>query len=137
VLFTDGVRFLARNGTLPEAVQSCVNQRDWLKLGKHMAARAELITAQRIFLQRPSLPKDGSIEDTLRAIESMITSGRAICVFLRGSTRHYSVISGYTPQSLRLFDSFGYRRVLRRSCGTRTSMSLHRFHLQSIITFEA
>lgn len=73
-----------------------------------------------------------------RGIEGMIISGKAPCVFLRGKSRHYTVISGYTPSSLRLFDSFGYHRVLRRSCGTAgTPGTLHRFHVQSIIALTA
>lgn len=133
-LFTAGVGFLSRQGTLLEAVHSCVAEREWPKLAQHLVATAQDIVGRPILLEQTRLSKGTTIHETIRSIEMMIASGKAPCVFLRGKSRHYTVISGYTPLSLRLFDSFGYQRVLRRSCGTtRTPGSLHRFHLQSII----
>lgn len=137
-LFTAGVGFLARQGTLLEAVHSCVGEREWPKLARCLVATAQDIVDRPILLERTTLSKSLEIRDTIRGIEGMITAGKAPCVFLCGKSRHYTVISGYTPSSLRLFDSFGYHRVLRRSCGTSgTSGSLHRFHLQSIIALTA
>ena len=137
-LFRSGVGFLARRGTLLEAVHSCVGEREWPKLARHLVATAQDIVDRPILLERARLSKGAAIHETIRNIERMITAGKAPCVFLRGKSRHYTVISGYTPLSLRLFDSFGYHRVLRGSCGTaRTPGSLHRFHLQSIMTLAA
>ena len=137
-LFTAGVGFLARQGTLLEAVHSCVGEREWPKLARHLVATAQDIVERPILLERIRLSKGVAIQETIRNIEGMINSGKAPCIFLRGKSRHYTVISGYTPSSLRLFDSFGYHRVLRRSCGTvRTPGSLHRFHVQSIIAVTA
>ena len=138
VLFTAGVHFLARQGTLPEAVHSCVGEREWPKLARLLVATAQDIVGRPIVLERVKLPKSVGSHDTIQSIERMITLGKAPCVFLRGKSRHYTVISGYTPLSLKLFDSFGYHRVLRRSCGTTGTPGLrHRFHLQSIIALSA
>ena len=137
-LFTAGVHFLARRGTLPEAVHSCVGEREWPKLARRVVATAQDIVDRPILLERVKLPNGAGNHEAIRSIERMITSGKAPCVFLRGKSRHYTVISGYTPLSLKLFDSFGYHRVLRRSCGTAgTPGSRHRFHLQSIIALSA
>ncbi len=137
-LFTAGVRFLARNGKLPEAVHSCVSERVWPQLAKHLVARAQLLVGRKILLERLMLPKDASVHETLRYIETMIISGKAPCIFLRGSYRHYSVISGFTPASLKLFDSYGYHWLRRRYCGTTGSpTALHRIHVQSIIALTA
>lgn len=137
-LFTAGVRFLDRQGSLPDAVHSCIGKRIWPRLGEHLVARAQPMADRPILLQRPRLSKDAHVGDTLRRIERMIDSGKAPCVFLRGRYRHYSVISGYTPLSLKLFDSFGYHRVLRRSCGTtRAPPPLHRLHVNSLISLTA
>ena len=137
-LFTAGVGFLARRGTLLEAVHSCVGEREWPKLARHLVATSQDIVGRPILLERAKLSQGVSTHEAIQRIEGMITSGTAPCVFLRGKTRHYTVISGFTPSSLRLFDSFGYHRVLRRSCGTTgTPGSLHRFHLQSIIALSA
>ena len=137
-LFTAGVRFLAQQGTLPEAVHSCVGEQEWPKLARYLVATAQDIVGRPIFLERARLSKSVAIRETIRSIEGMITSGKAPCVFLRGKSQHYTVISGYTPLSFKLFDSYGYRWVLRRSCGaTGTPRSLHRFHVQSIIALSA
>lgn len=137
-LFRAGVRFLARQGSLPEAVHSCVDERVWPELAKRIVARAQRMSDCPILLERPRLSKEAPVHETLRRIEKMITSGKAPCVFLRGRYRHYSVISGYTPVSLKLFDSFGYHWVRRSSCGIPgTPTSLHRLHLQSLIALTA
>lgn len=137
-LFAEGVRFLARRGNLPEAVHSCVAEREWPKLVEHMSGAAQAVADRSIHVEQPRLSKHESIHDALCRIEGIIRAGRAPCVFLRGKYRHYSVISGYTPVSLKLFDSFGYRWLLRRSCGTTlTPESLHRLHTPSIIALSA
>jgi hypothetical protein len=138
MLFTAGVRFLARRGSLPEAVHSCVGEREWPKLARHLVKLAQETCGRPILLERAKLLKGAGFDETSRDLTRIIASGAAPCVFLRGKTRHYTVISGYTPLSFRLFDSFGYHRVLRRSCGTRGAPGLrHHFHLRSIISLRA
>lgn len=137
-LFTAGVRFLEQNGSLAEALHSCVSKKIWPKLAERIVATAQPMAQRSILLERPKLSKDAPIQDTFCRIERMIASGKAPCMFLRGKYRHYSVISGYTPASLRLFDSYGHRWVWRQSCGTTaTPAALHRIHVQSIIALSA
>lgn len=134
-LFTEGVHLLARRGGLASAVHSCVAEEDWPQLAESVVKAAQPMADRKIRLDRPRLPTREATRETLHRIDALIASGQAPCVFLRGQTRHYTVISGYTPSSLKLFDSFGYRRVLRSSCGTRKHDSrLHRLHLHSIFT---
>ena len=133
-LFTAGVHFLARQGSLPEAVHSCVGEREWPKLARRVVATAQEIVDRPILLERDTLAKGVASHEIICSIERMIASGKAPCVFLRGKSRHYTVISGYTPHSLKLFDSFGYHRLLLKSCGTtRDQTSRHRLHVQSVI----
>lgn len=133
-LFTAGVGFLTRQGSLPEAVHSCIRERDWPKVATSIGVAAQDIIERPIVVEQAKLSRRVSSADTFRSLEQMIISGKAPCVFVRGKSRHYTVISGYTPLSFKLFDSFGYHRVLRRSCGTAGSASsLHRFHIQSIV----
>ena len=137
-LFTARVHFLARQMTLPEAVHSYIGEREWPKLAQFLVATAQDILDRPLLLEQAGLSKDADALQTIRSIERMVASGKAPCVFLRGKSRHYTVISGYTPLSLRLFDSIRYHRVLRRSCGTAgTSGTPHRFHVQSIIALTA
>lgn len=133
-LFTAAISFLAQHGSLPEALASCVSERVWPKLAERMVAEAQAIVERAIRVERQRLSKDASVDEALYRIEGMIVAGKAPCVFLRGKYRHYSVISGYTPVSLKLFDSFGHHWVLRRACGTTsTQVSLHRLHVPSIV----
>lgn len=135
-LFRTGVRFLDRHHALPEALLFYVHERLWLKLAERLVAKAQDTLGRPIVLDIPSLPEDAPINKTLHRIERMIASGKVPCVFLRGKYLHYSVISSYTPLSLKLFDSFGYQRVLRRSCASREPLSHHRLHVQSLIALE-
>ena len=134
-LFAAGVGFLTSRGALPNAVHSCVTERDWPKLAARIVEVTEAIAGRPIHLDRPLLPARETCQAALSRLDGLIASSKAACVFLRGRTRHYTVISGYTPASLMLFDSFGYRRVLRSSCGTRKGdRRRHRLHLRAIFT---
>lgn len=135
MLFAAGVGILARRGGLLTAVRSCVTEQDWPRLAASVVKAAQPMADRLIRLERPHLPTIEGGPEILNRIGSLVASGRAPCVFLRGWSRHYTVISGYTPASLVLFDSFGYRRVLRSSCGTRKRENKrHRLHLKSVFT---
>lgn len=137
-LFATGILFLEKRDGLPKAVRSCVRQQHWPKLAQRLVTATHDIAGFAVVLDHPGISATAPIEETLRHMEKMIDSGMAPCVFLRGGYRHYSVISGYTPASLMLFDSFGYHRVRRASCGTTAmNTSLHRFHTQSLLTVAA
>lgn len=134
-LFAAGISLLVRRGSLPTAVPSCVPERDWPTLAASVVRAAQAMSDRPLRTERPGLPGKETASKSLLTLNSLVASGKAPCVFLRGKTRHYTVISGYTPASLRLFDSFGYRRVLRSCCGTRKDDTrLHRLHLRSIVT---
>lgn len=56
-LFAAGVRFLARQGSLSEAVHSCVRERDWPKLAARVVASAQSALGRPILLQRQGCRK--------------------------------------------------------------------------------
>lgn len=134
LLFATGVRFLSRRGSLASAVRSCVPERDWPKLAARVVEAAQTITDRPISIERPRVTNDAPVGESLRLMEAFVGAGKAPCVFLRGRYRHYTVISGYTDASLKLFDSFGYRWVRRGSFRPGARRSPHRLHLQSLIT---
>lgn len=134
-VFAAGVGILARRGGLANAAHSCVTEQDWPKLAARVVKAAQSIAQRPIVLEGPRLDNRVVGAETFDWIEGIVASGKAPCVFIRGAYRHYSVISGYTAASLRLFDSFGYHRLLRTSCSTSNSGSaLHRLDLRSMIT---
>lgn len=136
-LFKAGVTFLARRGRLSRAVQSAVEEGTWPRLADHMATEARRL-GFCIVLEQSLKHNRMASADITRLIERLITSGKAPMVFMRGKYRHYSVISGYTPASFKLFDSFGYHWVRRSSCSIDpAAISVHRFHVPSLIAVSA
>lgn len=137
-LFAAGVHSLEQADCLAEAVHSCVGRERWQRLARSMVGDAREILDHPIRLRKPKLAAHTSARELIVCIEDMIASGEAPCVFFRGKYRHYSVICGYTSLSLRLFDSFGHHRMLKRTCSTgRLSTSLHRLHVPSLISISA
>lgn len=137
-LFKAGVAFLAKRGSLPSAVHSAVRKSVWPSLAKRMAKVASALDGIRIELAWPLAPGSAAADSVL-TLERLITSGQAPMIFMRGKYRHYTVISGYTPASFKLFDSFGYHWVRRSSCslGNSDRPTLHRFHIESLIAVSA
>ena len=139
LLFRAGLRFIDEQSNLLRAVPKSVGRKRWPLLAERLSVSAERLSGIPIVLERPLLPNaPPTAEETLIAIEMMIHANKAPMVFVRGEYRHYTVICGYTPKSLRLFDSFGYHWVRRTSCGpVASAKSLHRFHLSSLIAVSA
>jgi hypothetical protein len=137
-LFKTGVDFLAERGTLSAAVQSAVGEATWPYLAERVARVTRDLGSVRVELAWPLNPS-ASRAEIVETIERLITSGKAPMVFMRGKYRHYSVISGYTPASFKLFDSFGYHWVRRSSCSIARGEkpTLHRFHVESLISVSA
>ena len=137
-LFKAGVKFLDRRGSLPTAVHSAVGKAAWPLLAEHVADAAHKLGRFRIDLSQPITSRSAN-SAVIRGLERLITSGQAPMVFMRGKYRHYTVISGYTPASFKLFDSFGYHWVRRSSCNLAKTdkRTLHRFHIDSLIAVSA
>ena len=130
--------FLSRRGTLSTAVHSAIGEATWPHLVRRIAETAGKLADLRIELTTPFTGSSVPDESFLR-MDKLITAGPAPMVYMRGKYRHYSVISGYTPASFKLFDSFGYRWVRRASCSVAEAhkLTLHRFHIESLIALSA
>lgn len=133
LLFQSGVAYLARQGSLTKAVHTGIAQQACLKLARHVARAAQKKLCLHIMLEQPFPNAQLPVDEAMRMIEGLITSGKAPVVFMRGKYRHYSVISGFTKLSLRLFDSFDNHWVRRKSCGFGEGSARHRLHLPSLI----
>lgn len=138
-LFWTGIRYIDSHSNLSSAVRRAIARTSWPGLAERIRQHAQRLAGLQLTFAQPQA---GQLYDqpdrALEAIETMIASKHAPMVFMRGKYRHYSVICGYTPKSLRLFDSFGYQWVRRASCGHETcANSLHRFHVASLIAVSA
>lgn len=138
-LFSSGIKYIDSEASLSRAVRFSVGRRLWPRLAERLSIRAQAMTGIPLILDQPlSSAALSSPEEAFGAIEKMILRKQAPMAFVRGKYRHYSVVCGYTPVSLRLFDSYGYHWVRRSSCGTAESpKSLHRFHMASLIAVSA
>lgn len=137
-LFVDGIHYIAEHGDLSAALTSVVEKDLWHGLAESLCASAQPMANISINLECPFAHEKSAGADFIQEIERMITSGTVPAVLMRGKYRsHYSVLSAYTPLSLRLFDSYGYRWVRRASCRNLTvaSRSTHSFDLEGVITF--
>jgi hypothetical protein len=113
-LFKAGISFLAKQGEVPKAVHSGIGEATWPQLAQHVTRQAAELRVS-VLLEQPLANEHMSAALIARTIEQLITAGKAPVLFMRGKYRHYSVISGYSPFSFKLFDSFGYRWVRRSS----------------------
>ena len=59
-----------------------------------------------------------SFDQLLWSIETLVDLQTPVLTVLRGAYRHYSVVVGYTPARLMLFDSWGYAWINVSSCST-------------------
>lgn len=119
-LFDHGVRFLARKGRLETSSLEGMNERLWISLRDAMLSEQELARALRpvpIMLFPSGRPKE--LDHALAAITGSIDSGYPVLLALWGAYDHWTVVAGYTPSNLLLFDSWGFRRISISSIALR------------------
>lgn len=134
-LFIGGVRFLEQRDLLHRAVSGSIERRRWLTLTEFLRREARLNCDLSLRYEWPfEAEEETQPTQVLDAIEQILLQRKAVMAFLRGTYRHYSVISGYTPSSLTLFDSYGYRWLRKASCvATTTEPARHHIHAPSLI----
>ena len=134
-LFVTGVRFLDTAGILPKAVCWSIEKRRWHRLADVMRREARRSLGLTLHFDNPFANGQGvATAEALEAIERMIGQHKAIMVFVRGAYRHYTVIAGYTPESFKLFDSYGYRWIRKACCTTDPDeKARHQLHIESMI----
>ena len=98
-------------------------------------SRLPIAGGRAIVITRLTGPSVASLHELL--IERAIRAHRPVLGLLRGTYDHFTVVSGYTPTRLILFDSWGYHWVERRSCGVgRATPCRHRIAVKSVQTLE-
>jgi hypothetical protein len=133
-LFVGGVQDLASAGALPEAVCRSIERDHWRQLANALQRQAATSFGLTLKIEQPFASDEAQMAEALGAIERMILQRKAVMVFMRGTYRHYTVIAGYSPASLRLFDSFGYRWLRKASVTTDGNENArHRLQLASLL----
>ncbi|MDB5683928.1 MAG: hypothetical protein JWM75_1626 [Sphingomonas bacterium] len=135
-LFAAGVAHLDEEGLLASCVCEGLDVKPWSKLAEHLVARCSALTGLALRIQRPfATARSRKPKVAFSLIEKILQQQTPILVSLEGAYNHYSIISGYTPTSLKLFDSLGYQRLRRSTCNFATDEegARHKLDLRSVM----
>ncbi len=98
--------------------------------------RCDCETKLALQVEMPFAHSEFGRQRAFAELERLILRNSVPVVYLSGAYRHCTVLSGYTPASLRLFDSYEYRFLRRRACGVKAGTAArHHLHLQTMLVF--
>jgi hypothetical protein len=134
-LFRRGVAYLNERSKLPSGTRPGLTVGLWHQLVFDLASQASIMAAATVHPCRPFYRRRGvSLDDVFTLTEAMIDRRSPILLLLEATQRHFSVISGYAPTRLRLFDSSNQHWLNRKSCSTaRDAGTLYRIPASSLI----
>lgn len=115
-LYRRGIEIVQGEGRLPFAAAWGISQTLWRRLVEDLCASASRRARLRIKARRPFVSTFARRRDVLATIEQAIDNGHPVLVALLGTYFHYTVICGYTPRRLILFDSYAYSWIDKASC---------------------
>jgi hypothetical protein len=121
-LYKRAVELIERDGRLSFAATFGISQSRWRRIVVAMCRNAGRIAGLRIYsaLAFPDGGRPNRME-VFDAIEAAIDLQRPVLVALLGEYSHYSVVCGYSPTRLILFDSYAYRWISKEACGVSYS----------------
>ena len=120
--FRTGLEFLGETGNLEDIIACGIGPQLWLDLMKKLAAVASGNNSFYVSVSQPlKHTKPANRARMYETIEVAVLQGRAVLISLSGAHDHYTVVSGFSPSSLRLFDSGHLQRIGRADCGTQRS----------------
>jgi hypothetical protein len=139
-LFRFGVRLLAERDELVACAQDGLELPSYQivahamanHVGQHSSA---IIVVEQLF------PSDEGVQlvDMVDAVRTAIDRQCVVLASLAGTYDHYTVICGYSPARLRLFDSYGYAWINIAACDAATpnATARHRIDASSLLIFSA
>lgn len=107
-LMGDGIDYLARAKCLTRVLKDGMSFSIRVKLTNHLIKRVRQRWGLEILKLKPNRNAD-----LIKFIEGEVDQGHPVCIHVYGLYDHYTVISGYTPKQLKLYDSNG-RQFFRR-----------------------
>lgn len=118
-LFDAGVTLLVDHDMLARAVTQGFQDTLWQALVQRLVEEASATTGRTIIMHQPlaKVPRP-TRSATFAAIEAAIAAGQPVLADLSGTHEHFTVISGYSPYSLFLYDSGQLFWLTRASCST-------------------
>jgi len=119
-LFVAGIAKLGEFGAIADYAGDGMNKTEFRALAKHLCRKA---SNSKIKLRCHALPVRVPDAQRQNNILAALTVGSPVLVNLEHKF-HYSVITGRTPSTLTLFDSFGYTRTNMRPYRYRCSIMI-------------
>ena len=138
-MFHEGLRVLDKRDELGWAVNYGVSKSSWVRMVRKMAAAAEATTGLPVMQRLPfAEQRRPSRQQLFEVIEAAIGREHPVLIALSGRHSHYTVVCGYSPTRLMLFDSNALRWLDRTCCGPRHAESdyRHRIATRSLTVLE-
>lgn len=133
--FRIGLESLGETGNLQDFVAHGIGPKDWLNLMESLTAFASSRGDHHICVSQPLRHAARAPRSQMYgAIEDAIVHGRAVLITLSGVHNHYTLVSGYSPSNLWLFDSGKLQKIGRAHCGTQRSSNKwrHRINVRTL-----
>jgi len=128
-LFEAGIAFLEDKGWLSAVLVEGMPTRQFVSLARYMFAEHQRRIGRSMVPERIAVGRGNRSAVEFAALEA-VTCGMPLLLLIDGPLNHYSVLCGFTPSRLRLFDSYGYQWLSRRHCGFgRYGVYRHRLHV--------
>ncbi|WP_242097662.1 hypothetical protein [Sphingomonas sp. CROZ-RG-20F-R02-07] len=128
-LFHTGVTLLIEHDLLPSAVVEGFGDKLWRALVQRLVEEASVIADRTIAVHQPLAKLVRPTRSaTFAAIEVALAAGQPVLADLSGRHEHFTVISGYSPYSLFLYDSGRLCWLPRASCSIGRARS-RRHHI--------
>jgi hypothetical protein len=139
-LFRFGVRLLAERDELVACAQDGLELPSYQVVAHAMANHVGQHSSAMVAVEQLFASDDGvSLVDLVDAIKRAIGRHKVVLVSLAGTYDHYTVVCGYSPTRLRLFDSYGYAWINIAACDVAMlgATARHRIDAASLLTFLA
>jgi hypothetical protein len=139
-LFRFGVRLLAERDELVACAQDGLELPSYQIVAHAMANHVGQHSSAMVVVEQLFASDDGvSLVDLVDAVRAAIDRQCVALVSLTGTYDHYTVICGYSPARLRLFDSYGYAWINIAACDVAkpSATARHRIDTSSLLAFSA
>lgn len=131
-IYLAGIAHLAKKRRLRQAMGQGMHDGAWQDLAAAMIETANERCRSSLKLQT-SFHADHRRDVVLRRLRRILYDGSPVLLPIYGTYDHFTVVAGYTPQRLRLFDSAGMHWItIDRTTFAEEATTRHRTPISSI-----
>jgi hypothetical protein len=133
-LYLTGIRYLSKKRLLQHVLETGMEEDIWLGLADALAEHVNQCMGMSILVRK--ILRGGALSSRLRALQVVrrtMRTGSPIIAGFGGTHHHYTVLAGYTDQSLLLCDSSGLRWLAWKRVGLEgVGERPHQLHADSV-----